>query len=142
MSFLILIPPITTIILALWTKEVFSSLLFGILTGIGLVHGFNLKLFANFLDLYCLEALSNKDHLKVIIFSLCIGGLASLLQYNGGIQGLINQIGRKKRSKRSIEIYTYLLGLTIFFDDYANTLITGNAMKRLFGEGVIEVTFI
>ncbi len=132
MTYLILIPPIATIVLALWTKEVFSSLLVGIIIGIGLVHGFDLSIFSNLLDKYFLGALVDQDHLKVIIFSLCIGGIASLLQYNGGIQGLIQYISRKERSKRSIELYTYFLGLTVFFDDYANTLITGNAMQRLF----------
>ncbi len=132
MSYLILLPPIATIVLALWTKEVFSSLLVGIIIGIGLIHGFDFQLLARFLDDYFLTTLANKDNLRVIIFSLCIGGLANLLQYNGGIQGLVQHISRKKRSKRSIELYTYFLGLTVFFDDYANTLITGNAMQRIF----------
>ncbi|MDB4835336.1 hypothetical protein OAH12_01995 [Cyclobacteriaceae bacterium] len=132
MNYLILLPPAITITLALWTKEVFSSLLIGIIIGVGIIHGFDLHLFSNFLERNFLPTLANTDHLKVIIFSLSIGGIASLLQHNGGINGLINIIEKKQRTKRSIEFYTYFLGLAIFFDDYANTLITGNAMQKLF----------
>lgn len=132
MEYLTLLPPILTITLALLTKEVYSSLLIGVLSGVFIIHGVSFDSLQLFLDHYLVGSLSDSNNVKVIIFSMCIGGIAHLINKNGGIEGVVQFIERKQRTRKQIQFYAYFLGLFIFFDDYANTLITGNAMSRLF----------
>lgn len=129
---LTLLPPLVTIVLVLLTKEVYSSLIIGIIAGIFIIHGVSLASLQLFVEKYLVGSLTSSDNVKIIVFSMCIGGIAHLINKNGGIDGVVSFIERKKRSRKEIQFYAYLLGLFIFFDDYANTLITGNAMRRLF----------
>ena len=132
MQYVTLLPIILVITLALLTKEVYFSLFGGIISGIFIIHGISFDSLYLFLNDYLIGSISAINNIKVIVFSMCIGGIAHLINKNGGINGLVQYIERKKRTKKQIQLYAYFLGLLIFFDDYANTLITGNAMRRLF----------
>jgi tetracycline resistance efflux pump len=103
MEYLTLLPPVLTITLALLTKEVYSSLLMGIISGVFIIHGFSIDSLQLFLDKYLIESLGNSDNVKVIIFSMCIGGIAQLINDNGGIEGVVKFIERKERSSKQIQ---------------------------------------
>lgn len=130
------VPPIVAIVMALVLREVYLSLLLAVLSGAWIlaagVHGwFNGLIIAllRVIDTYVMKALFDRDHLSVIVFSMLIGGMVALLSRNGGMQGVVQYLSRWARNARSGQWVTWLLGIVIFFDDYANTLLVGNTMR-------------
>ncbi len=132
-AWLSMIPPLLAIILALWIKEVVASLLLGILAGAFILRGGNLFSFfpalLDTIDRYILGSLLDKGHLSVVLFSTMIGGMVALVSRNGGMAGIVVVLSRFAKDNRSSQLITWLLGIAIFFDDYANTLIVGNTMR-------------
>ncbi|MFT4522396.1 MAG: Na+/H+ antiporter NhaC [Bacteroidia bacterium] len=146
-----ILPPLIAILMALLLREVIVSLLVGILVGI-IVLQFNgswhLLSFAHslegskqfigavgsgLLDLpFTIQtALFDADHLSVILFTLFIGAMVAIISKNGGMMALVKKISKKATTARSGQMATYLLGISIFFDDYANTLVVGKTMRPL-----------
>jgi len=133
-----IIPPLLAIILALVLKEVVTSLLIGIFSGVFIIHiyftSFWMALIASFtslIDHYILDSLNDSGHLSIIIFSTLIGGMVSVISKNGGMQGVVNRISKFAKTPKSGQLATWFLGIVIFFDDYANTLIVGNTMRPI-----------
>jgi Na+/H+ antiporter NhaC len=133
------IPPLLAILMAFITKEVFTSLFLGLLSGtvtifwyqgFGAFTAFFKGLFS-IVDFYILNSLYNHDHLSVIVFSMLIGGMVAVISANGGMKGLVGKLAPYAKNKRSGQFITWLLGILIFFDDYANTLIVGNTMRPI-----------
>ena len=71
----------------------------------------------------------DRGHLSIIIFSMLIGGMVNLITRNGGMKGVVNLLSKYANSPRSGQLITWLMGVIIFFDDYANTLVVGNTMR-------------
>ena len=132
-----IIPPLIAILFALVFKEVYSALFIGLLIGTTTIfaHQGNHIFIAFFEgifaipDTYVLNSLKNPDHLSIIVFSMLIGGMVSIITKNGGMKGVVNVLSKFARSARSGQFVTWLLGVAIFFDDYANTLVVGNTMR-------------
>ncbi len=133
-----LIPPLLAILLALVFKEVLTSLFIGIWAGVFIIYGMQFgsismyfKSLMSSLDTYIIGALADADHLSVIVFSLLIGAMVALISKNGGMHGIVDSLGRFAKNRKSTQKTTWLLGILIFFDDYANTLIVGNTMRSV-----------
>ncbi len=133
-----LIPPLLAIILALVFKEVIVALFCGIWAGAFIAGGLRFESLYYFLvsfmesiEKYVIGALNDGGHLSVIVFSLLIGGMVAIISKNGGMAGVVLRLSKYAKSKRSSEFITWLLGIAIFFDDYANTLIVGNTMRSV-----------
>lgn len=131
-----LIPPLLAILLALLLKEVNISLFIGIWSGAFILSGLrfdNMYYLAisllESISKYVIHALEDSGHLSVIVFSLMIGGMVAIISKNGGMAGVVNKLAKYARGKRSTQLITWFLGIAIFFDDYANTLIVGNTMR-------------
>ncbi|PIY32973.1 MAG: sodium:proton antiporter, partial [Bacteroidetes bacterium CG_4_10_14_3_um_filter_42_6] len=62
---------------------------------------------------------------------MIIAATVSVITKNGGMKGVVNQLSRFVTGPRSASFITWLLGIMIFFDDYANTLVVGNTMRPL-----------
>jgi len=75
------------------------------------------------------HALADPWNAGIILQVLTIGGLIALMTRSGGIRALAERIAAKARSPLTAQLAAWLLGLTIFFDDYANALILGPAMR-------------
>ena len=60
-----------------------------------------------------------------------IGGLVGIISKNGGMQGIVNSLTGFTTSPKRGQLITSSLGLAIFFDDYANTLVVGNTMRKV-----------
>jgi Na+/H+ antiporter NhaC len=130
-----ILPPLIAIVLALILKEVISSLFIGILSGTlvmsfygggmsGLVSGF-----FQTIDKYVLNALNDWSHIAVIVFSMMIAGVVSIISKNGGMLGVVNRLEPYARNPKSGQFVIWFMGILIFFDDYANTLVVGNTMR-------------
>lgn len=136
-GWLSLLPPLIAIVLALLFKEVISSLFIGIFIGaatIGLYTDSIIGIFSAFLavlDHYIFDALIDSGHLAVILFSITIGAIVAVISKNGGMQGVVNRLVKFAQTRKSGMLTTYFLGLAIFFDDYANTLVVGNTMRSV-----------
>ena len=130
-----ILPPVASIIIALLFRSVIPALFFGIWIGSFAILGFNFRVvWQSFLDViatYVKSALANADHAAIIIFSLMIGGLVGIISKNGGMYGVVNSLLRFTTNPKRGQVITATLGLAIFFDDYANTLVVGNTMRKI-----------
>ncbi|WP_218830518.1 Na+/H+ antiporter NhaC family protein [Rubrivirga marina] len=132
-GWLSIVPPLLAIAVALVWRRVIPALFLGIWSGAVLVAGVTPGgivggLFAT-IQVYILDALADEGHASIVIFTLMIGGMVGIIQKNGGTQGVVNAIVRWASTPKRGQTATGLLGLTIFFDDYANSLIIGNTMR-------------
>lgn len=134
-----ILPPLIAIFFALLLREVYSALIAGIWIGAGAIsfyQGSNIfvaafKGFLAIIDTYIIQSLNDSGHLSIILFSMIIAGTVNLITKNGGMGGVVNSLSRYARGPRSGSFITWLLGIIIFFDDYANTLVVGNTMRPL-----------
>lgn len=122
-----LLPPIIAIALALITKEVYSSLLIGILSGALLYTGFS--------PLGAVETafgiMGNKigDNVNILIFLVLLGILVSLVTKSGASRAYGEWASRRITSRRGSLLATSALGVLIFVDDYFNCLTVGTVMR-------------
>ncbi len=127
------LPPVIAIVIALIFKRVIPALFLGVWLGGWTVYGFSIVgLLTSLLDsfqVYVLNALADPDHAAVILFSFMIGGMVGIVTRNGGMNGVVNHIARWATSSKRGQVATATLGLVVFFDDYANTLVVGNTMR-------------
>ena len=133
-----LLPPLIAIALALIFKEVIISLFIGVWSGAFIAGGLRMdgvfyifKSFAEVVTTYIVGALHDVGHLSVIVFSIMIGGMVAIISKNGGMAGVVLSLAKYAKSPTSTQMITYALGIAIFFDDYANTLIVGNTMRAV-----------
>lgn len=125
-----ILPPLIAILLALIFKEVVISLFAGVWVGAFLASGYNFsRSLFTIIDTYIISALKDPGHLSIIVFSLLIGGMVALISKNGGMAGVVERLSKYAHSRKSSQFVTWLMGVSIFFDDYANTLIVGNTMR-------------
>ena len=135
-GFMSIVPPLVAVLMALLLKEVYVSLILAVLSGAWILaleqQGFPggiLSGLVSVMDRYVMGALYDRDHLSVLVFSMLIGGMVALLSRNGGMQGVVVFLSRYANNTRSGQLVTWFLGIVIFFDDYANTLLVGNTMR-------------
>jgi Na+/H+ antiporter NhaC len=132
-GWLSILPPLLAIGMALLFKRVVPSLFLGVWVGAWIAVGLSATgLFWGLLEafqVYVLDAITDAGRASIILFSLMIGGMVGIISKNGGTQGIVQKIiGWASTPKRG-QTATALLGVGIFFDDYANTLIVGNTMR-------------
>lgn len=128
-----ILPPLIAIGVALAFKRVIPALFLGIWVGAWAVYDFSAGgLFKGLLDsfqVFVLNALADEDHAAVILFSFMIGGMVGIITKNGGMHGVVKRISGWATSAKRGQLATGVLGLAVFFDDYANTLVVGNTMR-------------
>ena len=120
-----LVPPLLAIVLALITKEVYSSLFVGIAVGALLYTGFQpWDAFVAFFDI-----MKNSMNLNILISDVLLGMIIVLMAKSGGSGAYGNWAGKKIKSKKSALLATTGLGVLIFVDDYFNCLTVGSVMR-------------
>ncbi len=130
-----LLPPAVAICLAFLIRSVIPSLFVGILAGAWVINGMSLAgAFAGLFDVitvYVVEAIIDPGHAAILVFTLLIGGMVGVISRNGGMVGAVNLIVPHAHTPRRGQVIIAALGLGIFFDDYSNTLIVGNASRPI-----------
>ena len=129
-----LLPPVVAIVLALLFREVITALFFGVWLGALAVAGFNpLTATRRLIDQFVVPAIADVDggHTQILVFSLLLGGMVGIIARNGGTMGIVEAVTPFARTAKRGKIATWIAGLAIFFDDYANTLIVGNTMRPI-----------
>ncbi len=131
-GWLSIVPPLLAIFLALLLRQVLVSLAAGVYIGAIFIYDYNPFIaLLRFADTIMIDSIADKEHVMIIAFTLMIGGVVGVISKNGGTAGLANLITKFAKTQRSGLISSWFLGLFIFFDDYANTLIIGNTMRPI-----------
>lgn len=134
------VPPLVAIAVALLLKEVISALLISVVSGgviMAYYEGGLSQIYKGiFMPMeYIQRALSPENgdvgHVSVILFSLLIGGMVSVVIANGSMAAMVKRIAKKATTKKRGLLATWLMGVLVFFDDYANTMIVGQTMRPL-----------
>ena len=128
-----LLPPLIAILLALITKEVYSSLFIGILAGGLLYTGFNLvATFEHvFVEGMIGTALADTWNVGILIFLVVLGGMVMLMNRAGGSAAFGRWAVTHVKTKVGAQLCTIVLGVLIFIDDYFNCLTVGSVMRPL-----------
>lgn len=129
-SFWALVPPIVAISLALATKEVYSSLFVGVVTGGLLYSGFSFEGTIN--HVYTdgvVKVLSDPYNVGILIFLVILGIIVSLMNKSGGSAAFGRWAQTKIKNRVGAQLATIGLGSLIFIDDYFNCLTVGSVMR-------------
>ena len=124
-----LLPPLLAITLALVFRDVLVALAVGVWMGTTMIAGNPAAGFLRLIDTNVRDALSEPDHVAIIIFSMLLGGMVGVISRSGGALGVVRALEPLATTPRRAQVVTWLMGVLIFFDDYSNTLIVGNTMR-------------
>lgn len=128
-----LLPPVIAIGLALITKEVYTSLLAGIITGGLLYSNFNLELMINTIffqeDGGMVYKLADAWNVGILVFLVMLGILVSMLNKAGGSAAFGKWASKHIKTRVGAQISVMILGVLIFVDDYFNCLTVGSVMR-------------
>ncbi len=132
---LALLPPVIAIALALITKEVYSSLFIGILTGGLLYANFNLELMVNTIFFNesggMIYKLADSWNVGILVFLVVLGILVALMNKAGGSAAFGIWASKRIKTRVGAQLATMALGVMIFVDDYFNCLTVGNVMRSV-----------
>ena len=129
-SYWSLIPPVIAIILALVTKEVYSSLFVGIVTGSLLYSGFSFEgTMTHIFNDGIIASLADSWNVGILMFLVILGTIVQLMNRTGGIAAFGNWASRRIQSREGAQLATIALGVLIFIDDYFNCLTVGSVMR-------------
>lgn len=125
-----LTPSLVAISLALISKEVYSSLFLGMVTGallnaeFNMVEGLN-QLFPNGI----MDVMTNKNNIGILVFLVILGTMVQLMNRTGGSAAFGMWASKRIKSRVGAQLSTMLLGCLIFIDDYFNCLTVGSVMR-------------
>lgn len=131
-----LLPPVVAIALALITKEVYSSLFVGILTG-GILYavgkdGFSFEaMFSTIMNDGFIGKLSDSWNVGIIIFLVVLGVIVVLTNKAGGSRAYGEWAKKRIKTRKGAQLATFALGALIFIDDYFNCLTVGSVMRPI-----------
>jgi Na+/H+ antiporter NhaC len=130
-----LMPAFLAIAVALLIRNVVPALLLGLWLGSTALQGFSplgaLKGLLDVFTVFIVNALANPDHAAIILFTMMIGGMVGIITRNGGMASIVRVVVSKAKTAIGGQISVWLMGLMIFFDDYANTLVVGNTARSV-----------
>ena len=140
-GFLSILPPVLAIVLAIRTKQVFVSLLFGIWLGWVIINDFNF-LTGSFDTIQALvDVFKDDGNTRTIIFSALVGALIIFIQRSGGVEGFIQSISRlleKQEAKKEgnnrivVQFLAWLTGVLIFVESNISVLTVGTLYRPIF----------
>ena len=149
-GWLCIVPPLLTIALAIASKRVILSLLIGIASAVIILlpsptaykavagDAFTWEFFfknscldfaCKFFETHLWSSLVDDDHIRVFAFTSLLGMQIALIHRMGGMLGIVQLATPLARSRRGGQLLTWLLGMVVFIDDYANTLLLGSTMR-------------
>ena len=125
-----LLPPLVAIILALITKEVYSSLFVGIVVGALLYSGFKCEgTVTQIFEGGIIKVLSDSYNVGILIFLVILGSVVCMMNKAGGSAAFGRWASKKIHTRVGAELAAIILGILIFIDDYFNCLTVGSVMR-------------
>lgn len=129
------LPPVLSIILAIYTRNIIIALTVGSLSGALILNTYN-PFFAtvSLMKDHLFVQVSSPSNTQVIFITLIIGGFVKLLEDSGGARAFSSSMVKLVSTKRKGQIATWLSGISVFFSDTANSLIVGPLFRPVFRE--------
>ena len=142
------IPPVIAVLLAVWFRQLVAALVSAVAIGSMLAYwepasealkaeGGALVIFTPIaclidgFDSFIMANLADEWNLFIFLFTFGLVGMVHVMSRSGGVHGLIDAIVKVAKNARSTRIATALMGLVVFFDDYANSVVVGTTMRSL-----------
>jgi Na+/H+ antiporter NhaC len=127
-----LLPPLLAIGLAIVLRQVVVALFVGVWVGALFVFGFDVVgASLRVVDHYALGRVVDRSNASLLLFTLLLGGMVGVIGRSGGARGIANAVTHFATTPRRGQLTTWTLGLLVFFDDYANTLLVGPTMRPI-----------
>ena len=127
-SLLVLLPALITVVTAIFSRRPIESLLAGVFVGLLMLEP--AAALSNFSSIL-LEVMMNETIAWVIIVCGLMGSLITLLMRVGAASAFSRTLSSKAQNSTSALLYTWLLGLVVFIDDYLNALAVGSSMRKV-----------
>ena len=125
-----LLPPLVAIVLALITKEVYSSLFVGIVVGALIYSGFKFEgTVTQIFEGGIIKVLSDSYNVGILIFLVILGSVVCMMNKAGGSAAFGRWASKKIHTRVGAELAAIILGVLIFIDDYFNCLTVGSVMR-------------
>ena len=125
-----LLPPLVAIVLALITKEVYSSLFVGIVVGALIYSGFKFEgMVTQIFEGGIIKVLSDSYNVGILIFLVILGSVVCMMNKAGGSAAFGRWASKKIHTRVGAELAAIILGVLIFIDDYFNCLTVGSVMR-------------
>ena len=132
-NFLSILPPIIALIVSIWKKQIYISLLLGIWFGWLILESWNPIIASSSTLNGIVNVFSVASNTKIILYSLGVGGILKLLYATGGISGFINWIDKKNfvQNRFQAQLIPFLIGIVITIESSITALISGTVGKPL-----------
>lgn len=129
-----ILPPVFAILLAIKTRQVFLSLFLGIAAGWIIISGGNVFTGLQLSIQSIVDVFKDAGNTRVIIFCALVGALITLTQANGGVQGFIDVIQKKKvvTGRKRASVFAYFVGVAVFIESSISCLVTGTIFHPIF----------
>ncbi len=126
-----LLPALVAIGLTLATRQVLLSLFAGIWLGATILVGFNPVAGAARALEFVVGNVTATWNMKLLLFTFLVGAMLGMIFLSGGMSALASRMAEGIRTRRQAELSTSVLGMLIFVDSYASTMITGSVMRPI-----------
>ncbi|MFQ3245909.1 MAG: Na+/H+ antiporter NhaC [Arenicella sp.] len=134
-GFLSIVPPLLTIAVALYSRNVLFALITGIFSGALIIADFNpFYAVLEAMENQVLKEVTTGSQVQVILIIFVIGGFVKLLEVSGGAAAFANKLTRFVTSPAKAQLLVWLSGLGIFFTDSGNSLIVGPLYRSVFDQ--------
>jgi len=140
-GFLSVLPPVIAIIIAIWRRQVFPSLLFGIWLGYLIIHNGNLLDGTMATISGLVDVFKDAGNTRTIMFSALVGSLILLVQKSGGVSGFVHWVdnrlknidhGGTNKSRVLVQLAAWLTGMIIFVETSIIALTVGTIFRPIF----------
>lgn len=129
------VPPLLTVVLALWTRDVLLALIAGIVAGSLIITGFRpFDALLNSIEEQVLQEIGVASQAQVILTMMIIGGFVKLLDVSGGARAFAKHLTTVVSTRAKAQLLSWGAGLGIFFTDSGNALIVGPLFRSVFDE--------
>jgi len=126
-----LMPALVTIVVALSTRRVALALFAGVVAGALVAVDYAWLQWPAAIWEYLVKAFTDIERLKIVLFIMLVGGLLELMARSGAYKNFAAVLSRRLNTPRRSRLATWGLSMGLFFDDYANVLISGASMRQI-----------
>ncbi len=134
MEWIVLLPPVVAIVLALWTRQVYLSLFLGLWVGTIILAGGRPAAGLVELAEQLVGVFQSESNTRIVFFCLLVGGLIALMQASGGVRGFVEWAQRRGwgTTRRGTELMAWGVGMLIFVESSISSLTVGAVNRPLF----------
>ena len=134
MEWIVLLPPVIAITLALWSRRVYLSLLAGLWVGTIILSGGNPIRGLGELVAQLVAVFEDPGNTRILFFCLLVGGLIALMQVSGGVHGFVAWAQRRGwgMSRKGAELLAWAVGMVVFVESNITSLTVGAVSRPLF----------